>query len=173
MFLNPKKAIDAGWLKVNAENIQPNAVDIPINKIYSLKKDNAFWLFKNKKIHKTRSELPLLSKSVVKYWELSPGAYDFFSNAYVKMPEGVCGWLITRSTLNRNGIIVHSGLYDSGYEGHINGSLYVFHEGENFIEEGSCVAQFLMASSHSVGLYAGGYNTAEGDIPDQLKNHIK
>lgn len=170
MFLNPHKAVKQGWLKgINEEDIQPNAVDISINKIYTLLPDEPFYLYKNKKVHKNRSELDTCQN----LWKLKPGAYDFFSNAYIKVPIGVCGWLITRSTLNRNGIIVHSGLYDSGYEGHINGTMYIFH-GENFIEEGACVAQFIMAPSESVGLYAGGYNTAEGDIiPDQLKNHIK
>lgn len=167
MFLSPKKVFENGWLKgVSEENIQPNAIDIPINKIYKLINHNAFFLWKDRKAHRNRLELQTTTS-----WELGAGVYDFFSDAYVEMPEGVCGWLITRSTLNRNGILVHSGLYDSGYKGHINGTLYVFCD-TNYIEPGACVAQFIMFSGDSVGKYAGGYNTIEGDIPQQVKESV-
>lgn len=170
MFLNPKKAISEGWLRgVSEANIQPNAVDIPVNKIYEMRSHSAFYLRSDGKTHRNRVDRELTSEGL---WKLTPGAYDFFSEAYVEVPEGVCGWLITRSTLNRNGIIVHSGLYDSGYKGHLSGTLYVFH-GANFIEPGVCICQFIMASSKSEGVYAGGYNAAEGELPEQLKEHIK
>ena len=35
----------------------------------------------------------------------------------VSIEEGYAGFVITRSTLNRNGVFITSGLYDSGYHG--------------------------------------------------------
>jgi deoxycytidine triphosphate deaminase len=89
------------------------------------------------------------------------------SPAYVEMPEGTVGWLVTRSTLNRNGVFVLSGLYDSGYKGHINGMLYN-RGGPMVMEKMSRVSQFIVGSSDSFGTYSGGYNTDEGILPEYI-----
>ena len=83
---------------------------------------------------------------------------------YVEVPEGYVGWLHTRSTLNRNGLLVHSGLYDSGFKGPVCGMLYNL-GGWSEIEPGTCFAQFIIAPSNSEGIYAGGYNQEEGTSP--------
>lgn len=173
MFLNPREVFESGWLRgVEEADIQPNAIDIPVNKVFTLLQHTPFILRKDGKTHRTRREAEVDVRDGIRFWRLTSGAYDFMSDVYVEVPEGVCGWLITRSTLNRNGIIAHSGLYDSGYKGHLSGSLYVI-GGLSLIEEGARVAQFVLGQSNSAGLYSGGYNTAEGEIAEQLKISIK
>lgn len=176
MFLNPKKAVKEGWLRgIPEEFIQPNAVDIPINKLWKIDKKSIFHLLHNDKRHRHREKI--LAKSYLEYnlsmWFLdSNQVYDFFSEAYVEMPERVVGWLVTRSTLNRNGVFVYSSLYDSGYKGYLNGSLYIL-GGPTLIEPGSRVAQFILAESDSEGVYAGGYSTNLGKLPAYTKNNSK
>jgi deoxycytidine triphosphate deaminase len=84
-------------------------------------------------------------------------AYPFMSDIEVEIPDGFCGWLITRSSLNRNGVIVQSGLYDAGFKGNIAGTLYKFNNNTVSLERGCRVAQFILAKAESRGLYNGQY----------------
>jgi len=159
MFLNAQKAVDEGWLRgVDPSDVQPNAVDIAVTGISEVNKNADFALMKDSKKHRGVNVVQPQDGE----WILDPGhAYDFTSPAYVEVPKGVVGWLVTRSTLNRNGVFVLSGLYDSGFKGHVCGILYNL-IGTTYMEVESRVAQFIMAPSDSVGMYAGGYNTGEG-----------
>lgn len=74
----------------------------------------------------------------------------------------------TRSTLNRNGVTVTSGLYDSGYEGHIAGMIHNT-SFETILEPHMSIAQFIMADAMSAKMYAGGYNHKKDELPEQLK----
>jgi dUTP pyrophosphatase len=167
MFINPKKAIDNGWLQyVPSKCIQPNAVDIPMTRMWEVQ-DDVFVLNVDGKTHRSRVELtPTMVDDNVgrsSLWEIGTGSYDFMSNVYVKVPEGHVGWLHTRSTLNRNGLFVHSGIYDSGFEGPVCGMLYN-HIGTAHLEVDACVAQFIIAESDSQGIYTGDYNMKDGEV---------
>jgi len=174
MFLNPQKAIKEGWLRgISEEFIQPNAIDIPINELWKMKSNSTFYLFRNSKKHRQRTKVQPLNfiDSEQPVWILKTGVYDYFSKAYVEMPEGIVGWIVTRSTLNRNGVFIHSGLYDSGFKGHLNGSIYVL-GGQAIIQPGSRIAQFIMAESDNAKIYTGGYNVNEGEYDEQLLNTL-
>jgi|6_EtaG_2_1085325.scaffolds.fasta_scaffold06402_8 deoxycytidine triphosphate deaminase len=161
MFINPKQALEDGWLRgIPEEDVQPNAVDIAADGLSQINQNREFTLYRNGKTHRGVKEM----QTEGGLWTLDPNcAYDFTSPAYVEVPEGVVGWLVTRSTLNRNGVFVLSGLYDSGFKGHVCGILYNL-IGKTTIERDSRVAQFILASSDSAGVYAGGYNVEEGDM---------
>ena len=73
------------------------------------------------------------------------------------MPTGYAGWLIARSTLNRNGIFITSGLYDSGFENFIGGVMHV-RGGPARIEKGARIAQFIFVEAETVRLYDGEYS---------------
>jgi deoxycytidine triphosphate deaminase len=83
------------------------------------------------------------------------------SDVYVEVPAGVAAKLIIRSTLNRNGIFLTSGLYDAGFKGNLG---FVLHNraGEAYLAPGTRVGQIEFYKSDSEGLYLGGYNTKEG-----------
>ena len=164
MFLNPKKAIDEGWITglKDDKQIQPNAVDITADRMFQVLDSNVFEVSNTDKLHRNRGEL-----TNPHFWQLERGVYDFLSDVYVDVPEGAVGWLVTRSTLNRNGLIVQSGLYDSGFKGNIGGMLYNL-SGMARITPHTCVAQFILADSESVGKYSGGYNTERGALPGQF-----
>ena len=72
------------------------------------------------------------------------------------------GWVITRSTLNRNGLFITSGLYDSGYQGVMAGALHV-NVGDALIAKGTRVAQFLLFKSEALSSYDGDYGTGKAD----------
>ena len=85
------------------------------------------------------------------------------------MTSGIAGYLITRSTLNRNGVFIQSGLYDSGYKGPVQCILYNLF-GITVLEPGIPVAQFVFVDAPSGHAYAGGYNTEEGQLPDYISD---
>ena len=61
----------------------------------------------------------------------------------------------TQSTLNRNGLFITSGLYDSGYHGVMAGALHV--KAFARIKKGTRVGQFLLFKSQSLKKYDGDY----------------
>jgi len=78
----------------------------------------------------------------------------------VSIGEDEAGWVITRSTLNRNGLFITSGLYDSGYEGVMAGALHV-NGGPAKIKKGTRVGQFLMFKAESLSSYDGDYGVGK------------
>ena len=134
---------------------QPNAVDLRIDKIFELK-DQVFEISEEKKKHRGSVEVtPTLSKGEY-YFHLKPGTYEILMENIVNIPEGYAGWVITRSTLNRNGLFITSGLYDSGYHGVMAGCLHVEH-GPAIIQKGSRVGQFLLFEAETLSMYDGDY----------------
>ena len=74
----------------------------------------------------------------------------------ISVGAGEAGWVITRSTLNRNGCFITSGLYDSGYHGVMAGAMHVT-SGPLMIKKGTRVGQFLLFKSETVKMYDGDY----------------
>jgi deoxycytidine triphosphate deaminase len=139
---------------VRKEDIQPNAVDLRVDKIFLLKK-GVFSIDEEQKVHRGSDELHPDTQG---YWSLKPGTYEIIMENQVKIPSGYAGWVITRSTLNRNGLWLSSGLYDSGYEGVMAGALHVEH-GLARIQKGTRVGQFIMFEAENISMYEGDYGT--------------
>jgi len=158
MFISPQTAIDNNWISGIADpdtQLQPNAIDFTLDTVYTIDKESTFFLTNSDK--KMRGGSKLLPDEN-NNWTLPPNTvHDGMSAMYVDIPEGVAALLIIRSTLNRNGIFLTSGLYDSGFQGHI---AYALHNrsGVTMIEKGTRVGQIIFVESASVGMYVGGYN---------------
>jgi deoxycytidine triphosphate deaminase len=74
----------------------------------------------------------------------------------IRVGEGEAGWVITRSTFNRNGLFLTSGLYDSGYHGAMAGVLHVM-VGPARIKKGTRIGQYLSFEAESLAMYDGDY----------------
>ena len=131
---------------------QPNAVDLRVQDIFALK-DETFVLTDDKKTHRGSEKINVDENGM---FCLEPGVYEIIMENLVTIPEGYAGWVITRSTLNRNGLHITSGLYDSGYSGVMAGLLHVAH-GPAAIQRGSRVGQFLMFEAETLSMYDGDY----------------
>ena len=139
---------------VKEGDIQPNAVDLRVDKIFAMKK-GVFSIDEEQKVHRGSDEI---EPDEMGYWNLEPGTYEIIMENIVKIPSGFAGWVITRSTLNRNGLWLSSGLYDSGYEGVMAGALHV-EGGAARIRKGRLVGQFIMFDAENVSMYDGDYGT--------------
>lgn len=141
---------------VELTDIQPNAVDLRVDKIFIMDLDNTFVIGeengKEIKKHRGSRELDLDADG---YWHLNPGSYEIIMENIINVGADEAGWVITRSTLNRNGLFITSGLYDSGYNGVMAGTLHVTAAAK--IKKGTRVGQFLLFKSQALKAYDGDY----------------
>ena len=137
---------------VQDEDVQPNAVDLRLGKVFALT-SNIFEINNENKKHRGSSELTPDSDG---YYILDNGTYEIVMENIIEVGADEAGWVITRSTLNRNGLFITSGLYDSGYHGVMAGALHVT-GGTARIKQGTRVGQFLLFKAESLKKYDGDY----------------
>jgi dCTP deaminase/dUTP pyrophosphatase len=144
---------------VRDDDIQPNAVDLRVDKILRIN-PLIFEISEESKVHRGSVEIPPDNDG---FWKLNPGAYEIVMENIIHVGENEAGWVITRSTLNRNGVHITSGLYDSGYHGVMAGTLHVT-SGPMQIKRGTRVGQFLLFKAEALKKYEGSYGlTSEHD----------
>ena len=137
---------------VEPQDIQPNAVDLRLEKIFSIN-DTEFLIDEEKKQHRGSVEVRPDANG---YYSLPIGTYEVTFMNIVSIAEGEAGFVITRSTLNRNGVYLTSGLYDSGYQGIMARALHVT-SGPFKVKTGTRLGQFLLFKAESLSLYDGDY----------------
>jgi deoxycytidine triphosphate deaminase len=137
---------------VQAEDIQPNAVDLRLGKVYQIENE-MFEVSNDNKKHRGSKEIFPDGEG---YFTLYPGSYEVVMENIIQVGEGEAGWVITRSTLNRNGCYITSGLYDSGYHGVMAGVLHVT-TGPARIKQGTRVGQYLSFDAEALHTYNGSY----------------
>jgi len=131
---------------------QPNAVDLRLGKIYKMR-NNEFVISEEEKRHRGTDEIQPDNDG----WFILPeGTYEVVMENIVHIGADEAGWVITRSTLNRNGLFITSGLYDSKYHGVMAGALHV-RGGPARIKKGTRVAQFLLFKAEALSGYDGSY----------------
>jgi deoxycytidine triphosphate deaminase len=138
------------------DQVQPNAIDLRIDKLFKIA-NSQFVISEDGKTHRGSVEMPTDKGG---FWSLYPGTYEIIMEGTVKLAEDEAGWVITRSTLNRNGAFITSGLYDSGYEGVMAGVLHVSC-GQMKIAKGTRVGQFLLFKSEALHAYDGSYGVGK------------
>lgn len=149
---------------VELTDIQPNAVDLRVGKIFRMDLTKPFVIGEEdgKEIKQHRGSIEIFPDEEG-YWYLNPGSYEVVMENIINVGPDEAGWVITRSTLNRNGLFITSGLYDSGYHGVMAGALHVTSAAK--IKKGTRVGQFLLFTSQSLKKYDGDYGI--GKVHDQ------
>jgi deoxycytidine triphosphate deaminase len=138
------------------KDIQPNAVDLKLDKVFKIC-DDVFILSENEKQHRSTLEIPPLEYANSSEWfKLNPGTYQIQLMNTIQVGEHEAGWVITRSTLIRNGVFLSTGLYDSGYHGPMICTMHVTC-GEFQIQRGTRIGQYLNFDSEMLNLYNGSY----------------
>lgn len=162
MFVNPKHAIEQGLIRGirdEAKQVQPNAIDFTLDDLRTIERESAF-LCEDKSRNVMRNSYA--TELYEDTWRLEGGrVYDGTSEMYVEVPEGMAAILYTRSSFARNGVFIMSGLYDSGYKGHIGFTIYTI-GGAVEIEKGTRIGQIALVSAETAKMYAGGWNHTEG-----------
>lgn len=131
---------------------QPNAIDLRLGKVFVMNIER-FELSEGFKKHRGTTEIHPDANG---WYHLAEGTYEVVMENIVTVGADEAGWVITRSTLNRNGVFITSGLYDSGYNGVMAGAMHV-RGGPVKIQKGTRVAQFLLFKAEALTLYNGSY----------------
>jgi len=131
---------------------QPNAIDLRVDKVFKVN-DGLFQVSNENKKHRGSIEI---KPDLEGYFNLPIGHYEVVMENIINVGQGEAGWVITRSTLNRNGLFLTSGLYDSGYHGAMAGMLHVT-IGQARIKKGTRIGQYLSFDAESLRMYDGDY----------------
>lgn len=178
MYIDPNYAIEQGWIKFpswmddeyKAKCIQPNAIDVTADVLRISNYASSFVLSEQTKQMRQFTELRprLISQDLdndppQQYWHIpADTVVDVQSDFFVDIPSGVAAFLIVRSTLNRNGLFVTSGLYDQGFNNYIG---FMLHNRGNFayLAPHTRVAQCVFVRAEDSGkMYQGTYNNNVG-----------
>ena len=143
---------------VQEGDVQPNAVDIRLDKILVLR-PKTFVISEDVKIHRGSAEL---TPDADGWFTLQEGVYEVIAENQISVGENEAGYVITRSTLNRNGVYITSGLYDSGYQGVIAAALHVT-SGPMKIKRGTRIGQYVSFDAEMKHAYAGSYGFGTED----------
>lgn len=111
MQLTGKQIIEQGIVTNSCpEGLQQQGIDVRINKLFKL---TGMGVVRAKGKTMLPTSKPYLDFG---YWDLEPGYYEVELIEGIKMPNNAALQFKTRSSLVRNGVIVHSGQFDAGFE---------------------------------------------------------
>ncbi len=137
---------------VKEGDVQPNAVDLRLGKVFKMSQ-STFKIDEKEKVHRGSYEM---KPDPLGYFNLPEGHYEVVMENMIVVGEGEAGWVITRSTLNRNGVFLTSGLYDTGYDGVMAGVMHVTC-GPMRIQKGTRIGQYLSFNAEALHSYDGSY----------------
>lgn len=137
-------------------DVQPNAVDLRLGKVFRIS-SNAFIIDEEKKVHRGSEPAFLAADG---YYHLDPGHYEVIMENEITVGPDEAGFVITRSTLNRNGVFLTSGLYDTGYKGVMAGVMHVS-IGMMKIKPGTRIGQYLNWKAEALSSYDGDYGSGK------------
>lgn len=137
-------------------DVQPNAVDLRLGKVFRIN-TSEFLIDEERKVHRGSEEV---KPDTDGYYRLEPGDYEVVMENIIHVADGEAGFVITRSTLNRNGVFLTSGLYDSGYHGVMAGVMHVG-IGPMKIKQGTRIGQYLNWQADTLHSYDGDYGVGK------------
>ena len=153
MFIHPaSKEIKTGVEGIDPKMIQPNTIDLRLKKVFRVG-PGPLIVNEEKKDHRKLEEMNTNGDG---YWELEPAIYQFESNQWVEIGEGELGLVIGRSTFNRNGTLILSSVYDSGFVDYVGATCYNL-AGPLDIEVNTRFAHLILAKAETIGMYDGDY----------------
>jgi deoxycytidine triphosphate deaminase len=141
---------------VQQDDVQPNAVDLRLGKIFKVS-SSTFKIDEKEKVHRGSYEI---KPDATGYFNLAEGHYEVVMENMITVGDNEAGWVITRSTLNRNGVFLTSGLYDTGYDGVMAGMMHVTC-GPMRIQKGTRIGQYLSFNAESLHKYDGDYGKSK------------
>jgi deoxycytidine triphosphate deaminase len=166
MMLNAEQIVERGLLKLEFSKGKPAQIGYDL----SLKEGNRIGSVNVKgepikigKVLKDKTELTnytpiaLTNLDGERGWLLYQGVYDITFHEGCKIPSNYVGLIRQRSSMLRNGTVLHSSVFDPGFETDFMGTVMVVNE-TIFIEAGARVAQIYFHECEEVdqeNLYSG------------------
>lgn len=149
------------FIKTDSESIQPNGVDLSIDKIYGMK---GYASLSNDGYSKpSRSEIELEDYEVEnidgKSYKLYKDYYIVEYNEVIEIPEDHIGLVLPRSRLMRCGGTLYTAVWDSGYKGKGEGGLNV--RNLMYLEENMNIGQIIYIETEKLSEHYDGSHQEE------------
>lgn len=142
MIADPTKAVRDGWIQLCPHSkVQQSGIDVCIESVKDIRYGHSI-------------SLP---------YELNYGRpYEFICHELIRVPNNYVALLIVRSTFNRQGAFITTGLYDNGFAGKVGGVLHIMAR-SIFLDENQRIGQVIFMQSESLAQYDGQYQTRSDD----------
>ena len=152
MFIHPVNA-STEVTNIDDTMIQPNTVDLRVDKVFKIGR-GPMHMDEDKKEHRKSIEQKVDENG---NFVLDQGAcYEIQSKQHVEIAEGEIAILLGRSTFNRNGVLIISSIYDSGFKDYAGATLYNI-GGETTVKPNTRFAHLAIAKAESLHKYDGDY----------------
>tara|TARA_B100001996_G_scaffold333088_1_gene282524 strand:+ start:219 stop:689 length:471 start_codon:yes stop_codon:yes gene_type:complete len=152
MFIHPVNA-STEVTNIDDTMIQPNTVDLRVDKVYRIGA-GPMHIDEEEKIHRKSIEQKVDKDG---NFVLDHGAcYEIQSKQHIEIAEGEIAILLGRSTFNRNGVLIISSIYDSGFKDYAGATLYNI-GGETTVKPNTRFAHLIIAKAESLHKYDGDY----------------
>jgi len=138
---------------VTPEQVQPNGVDLTLGGVETQVGPGR--ITTDGKTVGEREPVATVERDGRDVYALDPGYYVAQYAETVRVPEAHVGYVYPRSSLMRNSCMLHTAVWDAGYEGKGEGLLEVGRPIE--IEAGARFAQFVLAAADHEDAYDGSY----------------
>jgi len=164
MIFNPYNMFKKGYIiKGSKECLAQNGYDLRVDDIFEATTDLDSVLTINDKELKNNAYVivkPNYDKDKNLYYFLKRNTpYIVTTIESVYIPKNAVGIIFSRSTFNRNGIIVRGTLFDSGFKGQPSLAIYPFLNVK--IAKETRIAQIIFVEAKAYKLYNGKYQENE------------
>jgi dUTP pyrophosphatase len=144
---------------VAPDQVQPNGVDLTVGGVERVVEPGRIGrdgktIGRRESVDPVPAAAPDADDEVPTY-RLDPGAYACVYGETVRIPDSHVGFVYPRSSLMRNGSMLHTAVWDAGYEGRGEGLLVVHRPIE--VVRGARIAQLVLAEAAHEGTYDGDY----------------
>lgn len=146
-MLNADQIVERGLLKLEQSKGKKAQVgyDLSLKEVNKIGYDNKVGgrigkVLKDKTVIGTYTRIEKIQLDGTTGWLLHPGAYDITFWEGCKIPSDLVGLIRQRSSMLRNGTVLHSSVFDPGFETDFMGTVMVVNE-TIFVEEDARVAQ--------------------------------
>lgn len=158
-------AAGSATTKINGytqEAVQPNAIDIRLNKVFRIL-PNVFEIdAANNKKHRGVEEIQPDQNG---FWYLEPGEYEISCMETVEVGPDEMGLVVQRSSISRNSCYLRNCVFDAGYKGEIAG-IFGVNTAPVKIQRGTRIGQYVCYKSEVLKQYDGSYGFGK-EIDDQ------
>jgi deoxycytidine triphosphate deaminase len=158
MMLNAEQIIEKGLLKLDYTKGKPAQIgyDLSLKEVNKIGTVNVNGepirigkVLKDKTQLTNYTPIALTNLDGERGWLLYQGVYDITFHEGCKIPSNYVGLIRQRSSMLRNGTVLHSSVFDPGFETDFMGTVMVVNE-TIFIEAGARVAQIYFHECEEV-----------------------
>lgn len=149
-MINAQQIIDKGLLKLESSKGKAAQIGYDLSLKAVNKIGNVGKVLKNKTELASYEPIEKVQLDGHTGWLLYPGAYDITFWEGCDIPSNYVGLIRQRSSMLRNGTVLHSSVFDPGFSTEFMGTVMVVNE-TIFVEEDARVAQIYFHECTPVG----------------------